>query len=60
MSCPFVVKENCKAIQFVLRRDPSSKFDNQIKGSLWLGGISIQAKTVATGAATVRGAAARN
>lgn len=60
MSCPFLVKENCKAIQLVLRRDPSSKFDNQIKGSLWLDAISIQAGPVSTGPATGRGAAAGN
>jgi hypothetical protein len=60
MSCPFVVKENCKAIQFILRRDPSSKFDNQIKGSLWLDGISVHAEAVSTGAGTGRGAAAGN
>jgi hypothetical protein len=58
MSCPFVVKENCKAIQFILRRDPSSKFDNQIKGSLWLDEISIHAEAVSTRSATGRGAAA--
>jgi tetratricopeptide (TPR) repeat protein len=42
-SLVFTVKENCKAVQLILRRDPSSKFDNQIKGSLWLDGISIHA-----------------
>lgn len=60
MSYPFVVKENCKAIQFILRRDPSSKFDNQIKGSLWLDGISIHAEAASTGADTRLGAAAGN
>ena len=42
-SYPFLVKENCKAIQLILQRDPSSKFDNLIKGSLWLDAISIHA-----------------
>jgi hypothetical protein len=58
MSCPFVVKESCKAIQFILRRDPSSKFDNRIKGSLWLDRISIRAEAASTRAATGRDAAA--
>ncbi|HUJ88569.1 MAG TPA: tetratricopeptide repeat protein [Syntrophorhabdales bacterium] len=57
-SCSFVVKENCKAIQLTLRRDHSSKFNNQIKGSLWLDGVSIYAEPVSTGAATGRGAVA--
>jgi tetratricopeptide (TPR) repeat protein len=39
----FAVDSNCKAIQLVLRRDASSKFDNQIKGSLWLDGVSVRA-----------------
>jgi tetratricopeptide (TPR) repeat protein len=42
-SLVFAVKEGCKAVQLILRRDLSSKFDNQIKGSLWLDGISIHA-----------------
>ena len=37
----FTVHEKCRAIVLSLRRDPSAKFDNQIKGSLWLDGISI-------------------
>jgi len=60
MSFPFVVKENCRAIQLILRRDPSSKFDNQIKGSLWLDGMSIHAAPDATGTAAEHGAAAGN
>ena len=39
----FAAKEGCKAVQLILRRDFSSKFDNQINGSLWLDGISIHA-----------------
>jgi tetratricopeptide (TPR) repeat protein len=41
ISAPFNVKENCKAIELILRRDPSSKFDNKLEGSLWLDGVSI-------------------
>jgi tetratricopeptide (TPR) repeat protein len=41
VSVPFNVKEGCKAIELILRRDPSSKFDNKLKGSLWLDGIAI-------------------
>jgi hypothetical protein len=58
MSYPFVVKENCKAVQFVLRRDPSSKFGNRLKGSLWLDAISVHAGPVPTGAGAGRGHAA--
>ena len=42
LTFPFEVSNKCKAIQLVLRRDPSSKFDNLIKGSLWLDDISIK------------------
>jgi hypothetical protein len=56
-SYSFLVGKNCKAIQFVLRRDPTSKFDNLIKGALWLDGISIQPEP-APGAAAARGSAA--
>jgi tetratricopeptide (TPR) repeat protein len=41
VSAPFNVKENCKAIELIVRRDPSSKFDNKLKGSLWLDGVAI-------------------
>lgn len=43
-SFPFTVKAGAKAIRIVLRRDPSQKFDNQLKGSLWLDKVSIQAQ----------------
>ena len=56
-SYPFLVKENCKAIQLILQRDPSSKFDNLIKGFLWLDAISIHAEP---GPATAADAAARH
>lgn len=48
LSFPFVASDKCKAIQLVLRRDPSSKFDNQIKGSLWLDNISIEMVRIST------------
>jgi hypothetical protein len=41
VSVPFEVKEGCKAIQLTLKRDPSKKFDNKLKGTLWLDGIAI-------------------
>jgi hypothetical protein len=41
VSASFNVKENCKAIELALRRDPSSKFDDKLKGSLWLDGVAI-------------------
>jgi tetratricopeptide (TPR) repeat protein len=37
----FSVKEGCKAIRLTLLRNPSSKFDNQIKGAMWLDSVSI-------------------
>jgi hypothetical protein len=40
-SIPFVVNSGCRAIQLYLRRENSSKFDNQIKGSMWLDGFKI-------------------
>jgi tetratricopeptide (TPR) repeat protein len=57
-SYPFAINKTCKAVQFILRRDPSSKFDNQIKGSLWLDGISIHAESASAAAATGSSAAA--
>ncbi|MGA2263952.1 MAG: tetratricopeptide repeat protein [Acidobacteriota bacterium] len=42
-SYTFAVKDKCKAVKIMLRRDPSARFDNQIKGSLWLDKISIRA-----------------
>jgi hypothetical protein len=42
VSVPFVVKDNCRAVDVILRRDRSSKFDNQIKGSLWLDDVSVR------------------
>jgi len=42
ISNTFVVKEDCRAVELTLRRDPSSKFDNEIKGSLWLDAITIR------------------
>jgi tetratricopeptide (TPR) repeat protein len=45
-SIPFEVKENCKAVYVRLMRDRSSKFDNQIKGSLWLDGLAVRRQSV--------------
>jgi len=42
LSIPFAVAEGRRAVQIALRRDKSSKFDNQIRGSFWLDGISIR------------------
>ena len=44
VSIPFTVSENCRAIELVLRRDRSSRFDCQIKGSMWLDGFVIGAQ----------------
>jgi hypothetical protein len=41
ISVPFLPKEGCRAIQLSLERSVSSKFDNKIKGSLWLDGVTI-------------------
>jgi tetratricopeptide (TPR) repeat protein len=41
VSVPFTIKEGCNAIELVLRRDPSSKFDNKLKGALWLDNVTI-------------------
>jgi hypothetical protein len=42
--CSFEVKEPCRSIQLVLSRNMSGKFDNKIKGSLWLDNISLRAE----------------
>jgi tetratricopeptide (TPR) repeat protein len=41
VTVPFAIKDGCKAIQLILKRDPSKKFDNKLKGALWLDGIAI-------------------
>jgi len=41
-SFPFAVKAGAKALEIVLRRDPSQKLGNQLKGSLWLDKVSIR------------------
>jgi hypothetical protein len=43
-SFPFTVTAGAKALEIVLRRDPSQKFGNQLKGSLWLDKVSIRAQ----------------
>jgi hypothetical protein len=48
VTVPFTVKEGCKAVELKLRRDRSSKFDNQLKGSLWLDGVAISKETTKT------------
>ena len=42
ISAQFEAGDRCKAVQLTLRRDISAKFDNQIKGTLWLDGVSIR------------------
>ncbi|MDR0842151.1 MAG: hypothetical protein LBP68_01875, partial [Acidobacteriota bacterium] len=39
----FAVKEGCSAIRLTMQRDPSSKFDNLLKGSLWLDAVAVRA-----------------
>ncbi len=41
ISVPFTVKQGFRAVEISLRRNPSLKFDSQIKGSLWLDGVAI-------------------
>lgn len=41
ISVSFEVRKGCRAVQLELRRDTSEKFRSEIKGSLWLDGISI-------------------
>jgi tetratricopeptide (TPR) repeat protein len=38
----FEVKHGCSAVQLSLCRDQSLKFDNQIKGSLWMDGFILK------------------
>lgn len=42
IAVPFTVGESCRAVELILRRDKSQKFDNQIKGTMWLDGFSIK------------------
>ncbi len=55
MSATFTVKQSCGAIRLALQRDPSTKFDNLLKGSVWLDGVSIRAATAAGAADVNRG-----
>jgi len=41
-SVPFTVKTGTKAVRLLLRREASQKFDNQIKGTLWLDKFSVR------------------
>jgi tetratricopeptide (TPR) repeat protein len=41
LSVPFIANRGCKAIKLSLQRNPSVKFDNQIKGTLWLDGFVL-------------------
>jgi tetratricopeptide (TPR) repeat protein len=40
----FAVNEGCPAIRLTLQRDRSAKFDNELKGTLWLDNIKIYAE----------------
>jgi hypothetical protein len=40
-SVPFTIKEETKAVKLTLRREPSQKFGNQIKGILWMDKFSV-------------------
>jgi hypothetical protein len=42
VSIPFSVKPGCKAILLQFQRNQSAKFDNALKGTLWLDGFSLQ------------------
>lgn len=42
MSIPFIANPGCKAVHLILLRNRSSKFDNMIKGSLWLDGFVLR------------------
>jgi tetratricopeptide (TPR) repeat protein len=42
VSVPFITNKNCTAVLLSLRRDDSTKFDNKIKGILWLDGFTLQ------------------
>lgn len=40
-TAPFTVDAGCKALRLMLRRDRSTKFGNQLKGTLWLDNVKI-------------------
>lgn len=42
VSVPFVAIPGCSAVHLILLRNSSSKFDNKIKGSLWLDGFTVR------------------
>jgi tetratricopeptide (TPR) repeat protein len=42
---PFTANDDCKVVLLALQRERSIKFDNQIKGNLWLDGFTIHALT---------------
>jgi tetratricopeptide (TPR) repeat protein len=42
ISVPFTANPGCKTVLLILLRDRSSKFDNRIKGSLWLDGFALR------------------
>jgi hypothetical protein len=42
ISVPFAVDSGCKAIVLALHRNRSSKFDNAIKGELWIDGVVLR------------------
>ncbi|NLT68117.1 MAG: tetratricopeptide repeat protein [Acidobacteria bacterium] len=41
ITIPFTTSPGCRAVLIALRRDRSSKFDNKIKGTLWLDGFVL-------------------
>jgi tetratricopeptide (TPR) repeat protein len=42
VSVPFIANHGCKAVKLSLQRNRSAKFDNQIKGTLWLDGFVLR------------------
>ena len=46
LSYQFEVKNKCRAVLLILRRDLSSKFANLLKGTLWLDNVSIRQPAV--------------
>jgi hypothetical protein len=42
ISVPFIANSECMAVRLILLRNGSSKFDNKIKGTLWLDGFMLR------------------
>jgi hypothetical protein len=45
ISIPFTANNGCTAILLALQRNKSLKFDNRIKGTLWLDGFTLRSAT---------------